>query len=37
MVLSEKTVARHLFNIFAKLDVSTRTAATAFAVENRVL
>jgi DNA-binding CsgD family transcriptional regulator len=37
LVLSEKTVARHLSNIFAKLDVSTRTAAAAFAFENRVL
>ncbi|MFI7483669.1 LuxR C-terminal-related transcriptional regulator [Kocuria sp. M1R5S2] len=34
LVLSEKTVARHLSNIFAKLDVPTRTAAAAFAFEN---
>jgi DNA-binding NarL/FixJ family response regulator len=33
-VLSEKTVGRHLSNIFAKLDVSSRTAAAAFAYEN---
>jgi DNA-binding NarL/FixJ family response regulator len=29
--ISEKTVARHLSNIFTKLDVSTRAAATAYA------
>jgi DNA-binding NarL/FixJ family response regulator len=34
LVLSEHTVARHLQNIFAKLDVSTRSAATAFAFEH---
>jgi DNA-binding NarL/FixJ family response regulator len=32
LVLSEKTVGRHLENIFAKLCVSSRAAATAFAV-----
>ena len=32
--LSEKTVARHLANIFVKLGVSTRAAATAYAYEN---
>lgn len=31
LVLSEKTVARHLANIFTKLDVSNRAAATAWA------
>ena len=31
--LSEKTVARHLSNIFAKLDVQSRTAAAAWAFE----
>src|SRR5262249_2790450 len=29
--ISEKTVARHVSNIFAKLDLSTRSAATAYA------
>ncbi len=31
LFLSEKTVSRHLSNIFTKLDVQTRTAAAAFA------
>lgn len=31
LVISDKTVARHLANIFSKLDVSTRSAATAYA------
>ncbi|WP_246056604.1 helix-turn-helix transcriptional regulator [Nocardioides eburneiflavus] len=34
LVLSEKTVARHLSNIFTKLDVASRTAAAAYAFEH---
>ncbi|PRZ44385.1 LuxR family transcriptional regulator [Antricoccus suffuscus] len=34
LVLSEKTVARHLSNIFAKLAVRSRTAAAAYAFEH---
>ncbi len=34
LVLSEKTVARHVSNIFTKLGLSSRSAATAFAYEN---
>lgn len=34
LVLSEKTVARHLSNIFTKLGVGSRTAAAAFAYEH---
>ena len=32
--ITEKTVARHLSNIFTKLDVSTRAAATAYAYQH---
>lgn len=37
LVLSEKTVGRHLSNIFNKIDVSTRTAAVAFAYEHQLV
>jgi DNA-binding CsgD family transcriptional regulator len=36
LVLSERTVERHVSNIFVKLGVSTRAAATAFAYEHRL-
>lgn len=35
--LSEKTVSRHLTNIFSKIDVSSRAAATAFAYRHGVV
>jgi len=34
--LSSKTITRHLSNIFAKIGVSSRAAATAFAFEHRL-
>ena len=36
LVLSEKTVARHLSNIFEKLGVPSRAAATAYAYEHNL-
>jgi DNA-binding CsgD family transcriptional regulator len=36
LFISEKTVARHVSNIFTKLDVNTRGAATAFAFANGI-
>ena len=35
--ISEKTVARHVSNIFVKLHLSSRSAATAFAYEHKLL
>jgi DNA-binding NarL/FixJ family response regulator len=37
LVLSEKTVARHVANIFVKLGVSSRSAATAYAYEHALV
>ncbi len=37
LVLSEKTVDRHVSNIFNKLDVPSRAAATAYAYEHKLI
>jgi DNA-binding CsgD family transcriptional regulator len=37
LVLAEKTVDRHVSNIYAKLGVSSRAAATAYAYQHRLL
>ena len=37
LFISEHTVARHVQNIFAKLDVSSRAAATAFAFSHELV
>ena len=36
LVLSENTVRRHLQNIFDKIHVSSRTAATAYAFQHQL-
>ena len=37
LFLSEKTVDRHVSNIFAKLNVGSRAAATAYAYEHGLI
>ena len=37
LVISEHTVARHVQNIYAKLRLSSRAAATAFAFEHELV
>ncbi|MGH7501636.1 MAG: LuxR C-terminal-related transcriptional regulator [Longimicrobiales bacterium] len=37
LFISEKTVARHVSNIFTKLDLSSRSAATAYAYEHGLI
>jgi DNA-binding NarL/FixJ family response regulator len=37
LVISEKTAARHVANIYAKLGISSRSAATAFAYEHALV
>ena len=37
LVLSVRTVDRHVSNIFVKLGVSSRTAAAAYAHEHRIV
>ena len=37
LYLSQKTVARHLSNIFAKVGVSSHVGATAYAFENHIV
>lgn len=37
LVISEKTAARHVANIYAKLGISSRSAATAFAHEHALV
>jgi DNA-binding NarL/FixJ family response regulator len=37
LVVSQKTVERHVSNILAKLQLSTRSAATAYAFKNKLV
>jgi ATP/maltotriose-dependent transcriptional regulator MalT len=37
LAISEKTVARHISNIFTKLDLASRAAATAYAFQHRLV
>jgi Response regulator containing a CheY-like receiver domain and an HTH DNA-binding domain len=36
-VISERTVERHVSNIFAKLGITSRAAATAYVYEHHLL
>jgi DNA-binding NarL/FixJ family response regulator len=37
LVIADKTVARHIENIYAKIGVNTRPGAALFAMQNRLL
>ena len=37
LFLSEKTVDRHVSNIFTKINVASRAAATAFAYQHQLI
>ena len=37
LVISERTVDRHVSNMFSKLDVQSRSAATAYAYEHGIV
>jgi len=37
LCVSSKTISRHLSNIFGKIGVSSRAAATAFAFEHQIV
>jgi DNA-binding NarL/FixJ family response regulator len=37
LVISPRTANRHIANIFLKLDVTTRAAATAYAIRNHLV
>jgi len=36
LTLSERTVARHITNLYAKIDVKSKAGATAYALQNRL-
>jgi DNA-binding CsgD family transcriptional regulator len=35
--VSERTVARHITNIYAKIDVKSKAGATAYALQNQLV
>jgi DNA-binding CsgD family transcriptional regulator len=37
LTLSERTVARHITNIYAKIDVKSKAGATAYALQNQLV